>query len=408
MTAIAVTRALTSQTNPTEAQFDTMRTYLLNFFNSASLDETNIATGSVTYSSLGDAADDTALKFTSSHATLSFVSASDYFKILNTEGDIVWGLRVGAALTDYMRLDKDTGDITIGGNLYFNTSVGSQEVSILWMLSRYRKPRLQYTSSDIVTAEDNTNTSGTVVVAGRDRFWTLYDTTLSLAVDANGETTGDTGTAVSGLGAGVTRTANRWYFVYAVEVQYGTQNSGVYCILVANETSPITSNITTLNTAFGTGKWVYMGCIRNGYNDGTNTNIIVPFIMDEGGFVKFYGATVSSEGQGVTMASQTATTNLEYTIVIGNAAAATCPDVALRVTFGGYRSINGMEMHYREISTSENHIITSGCFRAADATLITNSYFEVPVSSNYKIVLVTGTDSSDHRIVLSGFLDHYV
>jgi len=408
MTALAVTRALTAQTNPTEANFDTMRTDLLSFFNTTSLDESNVATGGMLYSSLGDAIDDTSLKFTSSHALLIYVSASDYFKIQNTEGDIVWGLRVGATLTDYMRLDKDTGDLTLGGNLYINTSVGSQEVNLLWMLSRYRKPRLQYTSNDVVTAEDNANTAGVVIIAGRDRFWTLYDVTLSLAVGANGETVADTGAAVSGLGAGVTRTANRWYFVYAVEVQYGTQNSGVYCILVANELAPTTSNITSLNSAFGTGKWVYMGCIRNGYNDGTNTNIIVPFVMDESGYVRFYSTTISEEGQGVTMASQTAITDLSYTIVIGNAAAATCPDVASRIIFGGHRSANGVEMHYREIATDENHMITGGCYRLTDATLIPTIVFEVPLSASYKIVLVTGSASTDHRIVISGFLDHYL
>lgn len=408
MTTLAVTRALTAQTNPTEANFDTMRTELLNFFNAASLDETNVVAGGMLYSSLGDAADNTTLKFTSSHATLSYVSASDYFKLINTEGDIVWGLRSGSTLTDYMRLDKDTGDLTLGGNLYINTSVGSQEVNLMWMLSRYRKPRLEYTSSDIVTAEDNTNTSGTVVIAGRDRFWTLYDTTMSLAVDANGETTGDTGAAVSGLGASVVRTANRWYYVYAVEVQFGTQNSGAYCILVANELAPTTSNIASLDTAFTAGKWVYMGCIRNGYNDGTNTNIIVPFVYDECGMCRFYGATISEEGQGITMASQTDIIDLSYSIVIGNAAAATCPDVASRIIFGGHRSVNGMEMHYREIATDENHMIAGGCYRISDATLITNVYFEVPLSASYKIVLVTGSASSDHRIVIAGFLDHYL
>lgn len=408
MTALAVTRALTASTNPTEANFDSMRTDLLNFFNAASLDETNVATGGMLYSSLGDAADDKSLKFTSSHAVLIYISASDYFKIQNTEGDIVWGLRVGAALTDSMRLDKDTGDLTVGGNLYINTSVGSQEANLPWMLSRYRKPRLQYTDSDIVTAEDNVGTAGVVIIAGRDRFWTLYDTTCSLAVGANGETVADTGTAVSGLGAGVTRTANRWYFVYAVEVQYGTQNSGVYCILVANELPPITGNIASLNTAFGTGKWVYMGCIRNGYNDGTNTNILVPFVMDESGYVRFYSTTISEEGQGVTMASQTATIDLSYSIVIGNAAAATCPDVASRIIFGGHRSANGCEMHYREIATDENHMIVGGCYRLTDATLIPTIVFEVPLSASYKIYLVTGSASTDHRIVISGFLDHYV
>jgi hypothetical protein len=151
-----------------------------------------------------------------------------------------------------------------------------------------------------------------------------------------------------------------------------------------------------------------MGCIRNGYNDGTNTNIIVPFVMDESGYVRFYSTTISEEGQGVTMASQTDIIDLSYTIVIGNAAAATCPEVASRIIFGGHRSANGVELHYREIATDENHMITGSCSRLTDATLIPTIVFEVPLSASYKIVLVTGSSSTDHRIVISGFLDHYL
>ncbi len=406
MSTLSVPRSLTDNTNPTEAQFDTMRTYLLNFFNSGNLDETNVANGAMAWTSLSALADDAALKFTSSHGTMKYVSASDYFEIKNSQGDIVWGLRTGASLADYMELDSTTGNLTLLGKLTFNTTVGSQGADLLYLLSRYRKPKLTYTSADIITVESNFGSSSYVM--GRDRLWEVYDTSCSLAVGANGETLADSGTAVSGLGAGVTRTANRWYFIYAVEVQYGTQNSGVYCILVANETSPETSNITTLNTAFGTGKWVYMGCIRNGYNDGTNTNVIVKFVMDGTGFVRFTEGTVNAEGIGLTLASTTSATNLEYEIVIGNSAAATCPAVATRCIFSGHRENNGFEFHYRAIATDENHMIASGCYHAVSLTIAACVQFEVPLLDDYKLVVVIGDTSTDQRITLVGFMDHYV
>ncbi len=404
MSTITVPRSLTDNTNPTEAQFDTMRTYLLNFFNTGNLDETNIATGGMAWSSLSNLTDDAALKFTSSHGTMAYISASDFFKISNTQGDIVWGLR--STISETMELDSATGDITLKGLLYFNTEVGSQEVSLNWLLSRYRKPRLEYTSADIVTCE--ASAIGISVVMGRDRLWTIYDTTLSLAVAANGQLAAHTGTAVSGLGAGITRTANRWYYVYAVEVQGGTQTGGVNAILVATELSPETANITTHNTNFGTDKWVYMGVIRNGYNDGTNTNVIVKFKYDECGYLRFTEGTVNEEGLGVTMASTTSATSLEYSIVIGNAAAATIPPVATRCTFGGHRSNNGFEFHYRDIATDENHMIASGCYHKTSLTLSAVVYMEVPLLSSYKLVVVIGDTSTDQRIVLAGLLDHYV
>jgi hypothetical protein len=407
MSTLNVTRALTTQTNPTEAQFDIMRTYLLNFFNSGNLDQTNVATGGMIYTKLGNLADDANMKFTTEDSYMNYDSSLDVFVIANESGDVVFGSYSGS-LTAKMTLDSATGNLTIAGIPYFNQSVGSQEVSLLYLMSKYRKPRLQYTSSDVVTAEDNTNVAGTVVIMGRDRLWTLYDTTLSLAADANGYGASHTGTAVSGLLVADTRTANRWYYVYAVEVQYGTQNSGVYCILVATETSPETSNISTLNTAFGTGKWVYMGVIRNGYNDGTNTNVIVPFDADESGFTTFRDTTVTNEGKGVTLASSSDTADLEYTLVIGNSAAATIPPVASRVIFGGHRQQDGFELHYRAVATDENHAITGGCYHNGTISGLSPAvYMEVPLIDDYKVVIVGGATSTDKRITLAGFQDHY-
>lgn len=407
MSTLNVTRALTTQTNPTEAQFDLMRTYLLNFFNSGSLDQSNVATGGMVYTKLGNLQNDALMKFTSEDSYINYDSVLDALVVANEVGDVVFGLYSGS-LTAKMTLDSATGSLTLAGLLYFNQSVGSQEVSLLFLLSRYCKPRLQFTSSDIVTAEDNTNAVGTVIIMGRDRLWTLYDTTMSLAVAANGYLAAHAGAAVSGLLASHTRTANRWYYVYAVEVQGGTQATGAYCILVATETSPETSNITTLDTALGTGKWVYMGVVRNGYNDGTNTNVIVPFDADESGFVMFRDTTVDSEGKGVTLASSSDINDLEYSINIGNAAAATIPGVASRIVLGGHRQQDGFELHYRATATSENHAITGGCYHNGTiAALSPCVYLEVPLLDGYKAVIVGGATSTDKRIVLAGFQDHY-
>lgn len=407
MSTLTVPRSLTDNTNPTEAQFDTMRTYLLNFFNTGNLDENNIAAGAMVWSSLTGAPDDSYLKFTSSIAIMGYVSASDYFKIQNTVGDVVWGLRVSSTLTDYMELDSTTGNLTTKGMPYINTSVGSQSTNLMNMLAMYRKPRLTYTSADIVTSEDNY--ASLSLVMGRDRLLTIYDTSMSLAVTANGAKSGDTGTAVSGLRNGETRTANRWYYIYAVEVQYGTQNSGVYAILVASSTAPTTANITTIDGYFGAGKWTYMGVIRNGYNDGTNTNVVVKFAYDGYGFIRFTEGTVDMEGMGVVMASTTGASNLEYTIVIGNAAAATLPEVATQVMFSGHREAHGFEMHYRAVATDENHMIATGCYHVASAATLTPCvHMRVPLLDGYKVVIVIGATSTDQRITVAGLLDHYV
>jgi len=410
MGTLAVTRALVSNTNPTEAQFDTMRTDLLNFFNAASMNQNNIATGGMTYASLASpVANNVTIKWTSSHATIQYVSADPKLKIQNTQGDIIWAHRTGSTITEFLSLRSSDGAIEVWGQMTINESVGNQTVGLQWLLSRYRKPRLLYSTDDIITVESNGPNSDESLIMMRDRLCKIVDTTCSLAVDANGETSGDTGAAVSGRAAAIARTANRWYYIYAVRVQYGDDNGGTYAILVAHTTSPETSNIATLNTAFGTGEWVYMGVIRNGYNDGVNTNIIVPFVYDECGYLRFTQGTSAGQPAGVTMATATDTSNLSYDLVIGNAAAATIPPVATRVIFGGHRESHGFELHYREIASLENHFITSGCYHVTElSTLAPVVYMEVPLLSGYRVVVVIGNVSTTKRITVFGLLDHYL
>lgn len=404
MSTLNVTRSLVSHTNPTETQFDTMRTYLLNFFNAASLDSDNLKNGTLAYTDLTMLDDDESFGW--ADCQFYYDSGDDAMIFENTVGDFVWGvLDADLDILEKMRF-RDDGMLEVS-TLELNTAKGSHAVNFQWLLSRYRKPRLVYSSDDIVTVEAN-GPDGNTYVYGRDRLWKIYDTTCSLAADANGETSGDTGTAVSGRLAGESRVANRWYYIYAVEVQYGTQADGANAILVATVTSPLTSNISTLNTAFGTGKWVYMGVVRNGYNDGTNTNIIMRFNYDENGYLRFTNAT-GSQGMGMTLASGTASTNLEYTLDLTNNDADSIPVVATRAIFSGHRSSHGMEFHYRNISTDENHMIVTSCYHVSSlSSLSAIVRMEVPVLDGYKLVVVIGNASTNRRITLVGFLDTLV
>lgn len=415
MTALAVSRSISNGSNPTEAQFDTMRTDLLNFFNTTSLDVNNLATGGMLYTSLSGLGDDEALKFTSDDFTFKYVNGTDKFEVRNTEGNVIFGTLISSVVTASMTLRSSDGALIVAGIPSFNTSLGAQNVSLMWLLSRYRKPRLLYTSNDIVTSEENGVAASISLIMMRDRLCRIVDRTLSLAVDANGETAADAGAAVSGLAAGLTRTANRWYFIYAVRVQYGSDADGINAIMVAHTTSPDSANIATLNTAFGTGEWVYLGVVRNGYNDGVNTNILVPFVYDESGFLRFTQATAAT-GLGVTLASASGTTtDLSHDIIIGNAAANTIPITATQILIGGYRGLittyaNGFIFSYRSIASGEDLMVITGCHydgftEGGPLALI---FTEVPVISNYRIYIDVGAGASDKYITLLGVLDHYL
>ncbi len=406
MAIINVPSSISSGTAPTEAQFDTMRTYLLNFFNGGVMDQDNLSTGGITYAKLSKAPDDATIKFASSHGTLKYNSTDDKFEIKNSEGDIIFG--VHGAATYGLRLD-DAGNMYIQGTLSTNTSVGDQSVNTQWLMTRYRKPRLEYSTSDIISIEENSVIASETLIMMRDRLCEVYDRTCSLAVAANGYLAAHTGTAVSGLKVGVTRTDNRWYYIYAVRVQGGTQSAaGSYCILVADPTSPESSNIVTLNAAYGTGEWLYVGVIRNGYNDGEAAdNIILPFVYGENGYCRFTTVSDTGEGAGVTMAEAKTVSNLEYTLYYANDVGASIPIVATRATFFGYREANGTEFHYRS-STGENNIIVTGCYHTSLlSTLEACLQMEVPLIEGYKLVVTNGSVETWCRITLAGFQDQF-
>lgn len=409
MGTLAVPRELVSQTNPTEAQFDTMRTYLLGFFNADSLDEDNIEPGSLSYSKLAAPADGESIDWHSVHFTMLYDDSNDLFLFENTEGDILWAHRISdMVLEEFASVRAADGALECFGIPEVNTSVGSQVVQLLWLLARYRKPKLWYVDANTIKVEENSTTNDETVVMIADRLLKVYDRTLAFGSGANGETTGDTGTAVSGMGAGLTRAANTWYYIYAVEVQYGTQNDGTYAVLVASTTSPLSANIDTLDTAFGVAKWVYLGCVRNGYNVTGLTNVIIPFIYDEHGYMRFTASPVDNEPIGLRLAAATSDENLEFALTFG-AGTTDIPPTVTRAIIGGYRSQYGFELQYVSVATSEMNAITTGCYHVGSlTTLVPAIYLEVPAIDGYKAVIRVGSNSTNQRVTLAGLVDHYL
>lgn len=406
MSFLAVTRSLISMTNPTEAEFDTMRTGLLNYFNAGSMTEANVAAGGMVYTSLGVAVDDVGMNWTAAVAYIIFVSATPTFKIDNTLGDIVFENTLISEV-ESLRISS-TGTLTIGtgGNLQLNTSVGSQAVSTSWLLARYRKPKLDYVDANIVTVSTNSPNASETIILMRDRLCTVIDTTMSLSVAANGYASGDTGAAVSGLQNDLTRTANRWYYVYAVQVQFGTDNDGTKAILVATTTSPVQANAATLDTEFGSAKWVYLGVIRNGYNDGVTTNSILPFSYDGYGNLRFTTTTETGQGQGLRLASSSSSSDLEYTLTFG-VGASDLPVVATRGVFTGFRSADAFPMNYMNIASGDIYAQTT-CLADSDTTnVIAAIHLDVPFIDGFKVRVVVGASSTTNKIRLASLVDHY-
>lgn len=407
MSNLSVTRSLTAETNPSESQFDTMRTDLLDFFNAQNLDENNLGSGGLNYTDLTDPGDDEKLEFTDSDAYLIYNSGANDFHLNNTQGDLVFKTKPASTLTEYMRLRDSDGALALRELLKLNTSVGDQTVDLTWILSRYKKPLLEYTSDDVITIEENSTASNETLLLLRDRLTTVIDRTMSLAVTANGYDAGHTGAAVSGLEDGLTRSSNTWYYIYGVEVQYGDDNDGTNSIIVASETSPEQSNVSTLNTEYGSGKWVYLGVIRNGWNDGSSDNIIVPFIMDEHGSTRFKTSGTDNEPGGIVLAEATSSSaDLEYTLAFGNGAAQ-IPPVATRGTFGGRRDKHGFAMDYESTGTGEHQARETTTEHDTDSSRDASLFMTVPLVSGYKVEVQVGSDPTNQIITLHGLVDHY-
>lgn len=407
MPALTVASTYGSGIAPTETQLDSTRDSLLTFFNTTKLNESNVKAAGMLLSTVTDAGDNAEMKWgTTSEGRIKFTSATPSFDIKNTAsaGDIRFTTKLTTTEAEALRLEASDGSIRIGtgGVLRAGTGQGYTAWDTLWLLARYRKPRLEYSSASIVTIEENSDTSGETIVVARDRVWKIVDRTCSLATSANGYASGNTGAAVSGIEDGLTESANTWYYIYAVEVQYGTNADGINAIMVATTVSPLQANNTTNNTEFGSGKWLYLGCIRNGMNSGTGDSDIVPFVYDEWGHIDFTQGPHGS-GAGIRILNDATDTDSSYTVSIGTGNA-NIPHTASQVRFQMYRASDGFSMQYE--TSGGTDLFISGS--KTDSPNPGYADMIVPVVSGNVLKLIRNdAGAQTKRFYIAGITDHY-
>ncbi|UOF79080.1 hypothetical protein [Caudoviricetes sp.] len=407
MPTLTVSSTYAAGVAPTETQIDASRDSLHTFFNTTKMNEANVAAASMLFTTLGDAADNTTMKWgTGAEGTIGFVSATPAFNVKSTHasGSVRFTSKISA--TEQTSLTLSSAQLTTigtGGVLRAGTGQGYTSYELMYLLARYRKPRLEYSSASVVSIENNTGTASETIIVGRDRLWTVVDRTCSLATTANGYDAADTGAAVSGIEDGLAEAANTWYYIYAVEVQYGSDANGSNCILCATTTSPLQANCATLDTEYGAGKWVYLGVIRNGFNDGVTTTDIVPFVYDGYGHIEFTAAATDGVGAGVRVISASTDADSTWTVALGTGAAEV-PSTASQVRLLMYRADDGFSMQYED-SGGTDLFISGAKTRSPDpgyADLL------VPVISGAVLRLVRDTAGAHaKKAYISGLTDHY-
>ena len=220
---------------------------------------------------------------------------------------------------------KINGDLKVNidnsGNFYAQDDTFFETTSnySLAMLVNYCKPVLVYVDGTTVNLQQNVTVANrTLVVFPSGPIDVTEDVSsthkfrqLKTSATANGYATGHTGAADSGMKSGLSLTENTWYFVYAAVVRAGDDIGNF--IMVVDDTSPIPSNWSTLDSVYGAGNWVYLGPLRYGHGEVAATTL-VPFVMDHQGWVTFIGAGETNNFFGIRLASTVVSTTSYDTI----------------------------------------------------------------------------------------------
>lgn len=257
-------------------------------------------------------------------------STSDMvFAFVTTQRDVLFKI----ANTTVMELDQDS-NLSITHDVYFHNKSTQYPLS---SLIGYQKPVLVYEDTNTVYVEQNTTTGNRTLIVFPSGPISVTENTatshkfrmLKLDATANGYSAAHTGAADSGLKSGLTLSSNTWYFVYAVVVQGGDDASSDNFILVVDSTNPTPTNWSTLDTAYGSGMWVYIGALRYGYGT-TLEEELVPFVQDHSGWTYFTGRASTDNFFGIRLIEAELTSTSIGTILTlspgnsGNAVPANC------------------------------------------------------------------------------------
>lgn len=211
-----------------------------------------------------------------------------------------------------------TADLAAGAVTLTKLEAPVQSTFTLFnQLLTYRRPNLTWVSITLVDVENNTPTQNqTCIVFPDERRCVTEDTSSTnkyRRFDITVPAQFTTGTEDSGL-TGNAEATNTWYAIYAVKSLINTSNF----VISGTTVTPTQSNVSSLNSMYGTNSWVYLGMIRNGDNSGA-TGDILAFTMGNGvtQFTNAVVTTVGNAGYGIKLSTVASATTLTYTYQAG-------------------------------------------------------------------------------------------
>lgn len=357
------------------------------------LDSDNVASGWASFSQLTMSKDTVYSMGATDSGTIFFKSSTNEFVIGHTAAKSYF-VNIGGS----QRFNCDTaGGIGANYDVYFYNRSTTYPLSYL---IQYQKPVLVYVDSSTINIEQNTTTANrTLIVFPAGPIAVTEDVSsthkfrqLKLTATANGYSAAHTGAADSGKYAGLTLADNTWYFVYAVVVQ-GGNDAGNNFILVVDDTSPKTSNWSTLDTQFGSGMWVYVGMIRIGHGL-ADESTLVPFQYDHQGWLTFTGRATSDDFFGIKIANSSITSTTVGTVVSvtaadsGHAAPDTCS--LMKISYRPKGSGDNWNGTFYVTDSSDNVLMDLPSFGPNLATTDAHGFsFKVP-NIGWKLKAETG------------------
>lgn len=178
-------------------------------------------------------------------------------------------------------------------------------------LVKYRRPTLVWSSITQVNVDDVMTTNQVDILFPDGEYRSETSSTLyNFVITRNAVLTGS---KQSGLRTGLSEATNTWYAIYAVKAQDST---GI--VAVGDTTLPRRANISTLNTAYGTNSWIYLGVIANGNNSNATGDI---FKFSQSGSTTRLDRALTTGNvasmTGIRLASTASATTLTWTYAAG-------------------------------------------------------------------------------------------
>lgn len=261
----------------------------------------------------------------------------------------------------------------------------------------WRRPNLQFATVTTVAVEaGNDGTSGDIPMLFPDGSYRTETSTTRTTFNITRNAVLTSASGQSGLTGATSEANNTWYALYAVKVT----DSSTQWVTIGSTVTPIQANFATLNTAYGTNGWVYLGMIRNG--DGGSTAGDILAFQQAGPYTLYQNVTTGTNyggvgPQGMVLATSASATTTTWTSATGTAGAVVPTHTPILLVLGA-RNTPGADQAFTIADDSSARLYYTD---TAVSRVLQHAW--VPASKGVRVISATTAVGED--IILAGYFD---